>query len=128
MCGGVALESLIFSVPTRLPVMAGANETCTVHFAPAARLSPQSLLCEKSIPEMSTLTLRGTLAGLLIVIVFGGLVELTAAVPKSRLAGEIETAAAPSPMALATIFSWVPMPKQRAKQTARASHAFNGVS
>ena len=46
VCGLLASESVMVSVPLRVPVAVGVKVTFTVQLPPAATLAPQSLLCE----------------------------------------------------------------------------------
>ena len=63
---------MMFRFPALGPAIAGLKKTWIVQPAPAARLCPQSVFSEKSIPDRRTsLSVMASFVGLLIVMVAG---------------------------------------------------------
>src|SRR5437868_14330879 len=72
-CGLLEAESVRVSVPVRVPPAVGVKVTLTVQLAPAARLLPQLLLCEKSPLVVMELNVTAPAVSLVAVTVWGAL-------------------------------------------------------
>ena len=104
VCGLTGSESLILSVPVRVPTAVGLNLTPIVQEAPRARLDPQLLVCEKSplfvpvmvIPEM----LMAVLPRFVMVTLVAPLVVPTVRLAKVMVVGDNDTPV-PVPLRLA---------------------------
>ncbi len=69
----------MISAPSLGPVIAGLKLTSTVQLPPAARAGPQSLLWEKSMPDVRMSVIVNTATPpLTSVMAFGELIALTA--------------------------------------------------
>ena len=91
-CGLLEAESVSVSVPVRVPPAVGVKVTLTVQLAPAARLLPQLLLCEKSPFVVMELNVTAPAVSLVAVTVFAALLVPTFCDANVRLVGVTETA------------------------------------
>ena len=91
-CGLLEAESVRVSVPVRVPPAVGVKVTLTVQLAPAARLLPQLLLCEKSPLVVMELNVTAPAVSLVAVTVLAALLLPTFCEANVRLVGVTETA------------------------------------
>src|SRR2546423_549832 len=92
VCGLLASESVSVSVPVRVPPAVGVKVTLTVQLAPAARLLPQLLLCEKSPLVAMELNVTAPAVSLVAVTVLAALLVPTFCAANVKLVGVTETA------------------------------------
>src|SRR5207237_7671843 len=91
-CGLLEAESVSVSVPVRVPPAVGVKVTLTVQLAPAARLLPQLLLCEKSPLVVMELNVTAPAVSLVAVTVLAALLVPTFCDANVRLVGVVESA------------------------------------
>ena len=85
-------ESVSVSVPVRVPPAVGVKVTLTVQLAPAARLLPQLLLCEKSPLVVMELNVTAPAVSLVAVTVLAALLVPTFCDANVRVVGVVESA------------------------------------
>src|SRR5438270_12419178 len=91
-CGLLEAESVSVSVPVRVPPAVGVKVTLTVQLAPAARLLPQLLFCEKSPLAPIELNVTAPAVSLVAVTVCAALLVPTFCDANVRLVGVVESA------------------------------------
>src|SRR5438552_7431833 len=91
-CGLLEAESVRVSVPVRVPPAVGVNVTLTVQLAPAARLLPQLLLCEKSPLAVMDLNVTAPAVSLVAVTVWAALLVPTFCEANVRRVGGTQAA------------------------------------
>ena len=91
-CGLLEAESVSVSVPVRVPPAVGVKVTLTVQLAPAARLPPQLLVCEKSPLVVMELNVTAPAVSLVAVTVWAALLAPTFCEANVRLVGVTESA------------------------------------
>ena len=91
-CGLLEAESVSVSVPVRVPPAVGVKVTLTVQLAPAARLLPQLLVCEKSPLVVMELNVTAPAVSLVAVTVWAALLAPTFCEANVRLVGVTESA------------------------------------
>lgn len=98
VCGLPAALSVNVTVPFRLPVVLGERVTLIVHFAPDARVGPQSLVSAKLALAAILVMVRVAVPGLVRVMGRGWLAVPSTSSPKVRLFGERATLGDPPPI------------------------------
>src|SRR5438067_7289246 len=91
-CGLFDAESVSVSVPVLVPAPVGVKVTLTVQLAPAARLLPQLLVCEKSPLVVMELNVTAPAVSLVAVTVWAALLAPTFCEAHVRLVGVTESA------------------------------------